>query len=235
MEKVSNWGRKLAWALACGSALTACSTTAPLDEQSANAIQMCKRNLPVSDKLKLQSVSVGCMASMALSKAIGSNNPVPLICMAGGASGFLLGESIAERKCSYITQADQLNGEIAHAKKMNAGFVVVLAQQTTELSAFELMLTELRNQQLAAAAQVEQKAALEASLTEQVAKDQMILKQVQDEFRFKQKTLADTKRLNQQAKANELLTEIQALQKNLKQLQETNAKFNRLRQDLLQG
>lgn len=232
MHQFSNWNRGFAWILVCGSILTGCATATPIDEKRANAIQMCKQNLPANDKIQLQSVSFGCMASMAFSKAIGSNNPAPLLCMAGGASGFLFGESIAERKCSYVTQADQLNGEIAHAKKMNASFAMVFAQQTTELSKFELLLTGMRSQQVADAAQREQKAKLAASLNEQVANDQVIFKRVQEEFRFKQKTLTDSKRLKQQPKEEELLAEIQALQKNLKTLQENNAKFSQLRQDL---
>jgi len=217
----------------CGSILTACATTATIDENRAYAIQMCKQNLPVAQKIKLQSVSIGCMASLALSKAIGSNNPASLICMAGGASGFLLGESIAERKCGYITQADQLNGEIAHTKQMNAGFAVVMAQQTTDLAAFELMVAGLRSQQTAAASQTTQKAQLEASLNTQIDNDRLVFKQVQEEFKFKQQTLAASKPLKQKTKEDELLTEIRALEKNLKQLQASNAKFNRLRQNLL--
>ena len=235
MRKLSNWGRSFAWAVVYGSALVGCASTAPIDEKRANAIQMCKQNLPINDKIKLQSISVGCMASLALSKAIGSNNPAPLICIAGGASGFLFGESIAERKCGYITQADQLNGEIAHAKKMNAGFVIVLAQQTTDLAAFELMVAGLRSQQAADATQAAQKAQVEASLAEQVAHDKQVFKQVQEEFRFKQKTLAASRPLKQQAKEDELLAEIKALEKNLKQLQASDAKFIQLRQNLLKG
>lgn len=232
MRKSSNWNRGFVWVLVLGGSLIGCTTTTPMDEKRAQAIQICKQNLPTNDKIKLQSVSFGCMASMAFSKAIGSNNPAPLLCMAGGASGFLFGESIAERKCGYITQADQLNGEIAHAKKMNAGFAMVFAQQTTELSKFELILSGLRNQQTVDAAQTAQKTQLAASLSEQVANDQVIFKQAQEEFRFKQKTLADSKRLKQQAKEDELMAEIRALQKNLKTLQENNAKFSQMRQDL---
>ncbi|MFZ1342553.1 hypothetical protein [Thiothrix eikelboomii] len=232
MRTLSKWNRGFVWVLVFGGSLIGCTTTTPIDEKRAHAIQMCKQKLPANDKIKLQSVSFGCMASMAFSKAIGSNNPAPLLCMAGGASGFLFGETIAERKCSYVTQTDQLNGEIAHAKKMNAGFTMVFAQQTTELSKFELMLSGLRNQQAVDAAQAAQKANLAASLAEQVANDQIIFKQAQEEFRFKQKTLADSKRLKQQVKEDELMAEIQALQKNLKTLQENNAKFSQLRQDL---
>lgn len=232
MRTLSKWNRGFVWVLVVGGSLIGCTTTTPIDEKRAHAIQMCKQKLPANDKIKLQSVSFGCMASMAFSKAIGSNNPAPLLCMAGGASGFLFGETIAERKCSYVTQTDQLNGEIAHAKKMNAGFTMVFAQQTTELSKFELMLSGLRNQQAVDAAQAAQKANLAASLAEQVANDQIIFKQAQEEFRFKQKTLADSKRLKQQVKEDELMAEIQALQKNLKTLQENNAKFSQLRQDL---
>lgn len=224
--------RNSVWYLVWGISLFGCATTTSLDEQRSHKIQMCKQNLPASDKIKVQAASTGCIASFAFSKAIGSNNPAPLICMAGGASGLLLGESIAERKCAYVTQADQLKGEIAHAKQMNTGFAIVLAQQATELAAFESMLTGLQQQHAAQTNQLQQKQAVEANLTEQITKDQLLYKQLQDEFRFKQKTLADSKVLKQASQEADLLTEIQALQKNMKQLQASNAKFNRLRQSL---
>lgn len=221
-----------AWCLVWSLSLFGCATTTQFDEKRTHAIQMCKQNLPANDKIKLQAVSSGCIASFALSKAIGSNNPAPLICMAGGTSGWLLGESIAERKCAYVTQSDQLKGEIAHAKQMNTSFAIVLAQQATELAAFELMLAGLQQQQVAQTSQLQQKQALETSLSDQITKDQQLYKQIQDEFRFKQKTLADSKVLKQTSEEGKLLIEIQALQKNLKQLQASNTKFNRLRQRL---
>lgn len=232
MHVLNQKNRQFAWSLAWSLSLFGCSTTTALDEKRAHTIQMCKQNLPASDKIKLQAVSTGCIASFAVSKAIGSNNPAPLICMAGGASGFLLGESIAERKCAYVTQADQLKGEIAHAKQMNTGFAMILAQQATELAAFELMLTGLKQQQAAQTRKSQQQQALEASLNEQIAKDQLIYQQVQEEFRFKQKTLAASKRLKPSSQEADLRAEIQALQKNLKQLQASHAKFTRLRQSL---
>lgn len=216
------------WALVYSGLLVGCATVAPVDEQRAQAIQACKQKIPAAEKIQVQSVSMGCMASMAFSKAIGSNNPAPLICMAGGASGFLLGESITERKCNYATQAEQLDGELAHAKKMNAGFAIVLAQKSTELSALELMAQGLKQQQAAASAQTEQSKHLEASINADIADNQTLLKQARDEFKFKQQTLAASKGLKQQATEDELLAEIRALQKNLKQLQESNAKFNQL-------
>ncbi len=230
MQQLRNFGL----AMLAGSLLVGCSTMGSgMDEKQVAAIQMCQQKLPVSDKIKLQSVSMGCVASMAFYKAIGSNNPAPMLCMAGGASGFLFGESIAERKCAYITQEDQLKGEIAHAKKMNTGFAIVFAQQSQELAAFELMVAGLRGQQADAAARREQMTKLESGLADQMANDQAMLKQVNDEFRFKQKTLVESKSLQKQDQEDALLAEIRALQKNVKQLQENNVKFAKLKQSLV--
>ena len=129
--------------------MSACSTTSHLTEAQVAQIKMCKSQLPVSKRLQLESVSTGCIVSYPIKRMINDKDPSPLLCLAGGASGFLLGESIAERKCAYLSKEQQLDGEIAHVEKLNQGMTTIFAQQSKDLKAFEGSAASLTQQKRA--------------------------------------------------------------------------------------
>ena len=214
----------------CASACS--SISSKHTKAQAEQINQCKAELPVSKKVKMQSVTSGCLMSVAVSKMTGSNNPAPMLCLAGGTSGFLLGESIAERKCGYITLEEQLDGEISHAAKMNAGFSVVFMQQEMALKKHELSAAGLSTQKASDEQGQVALSAFEQKLVEQLKQDQALLANTQNEFRFKRETLEKSRKLKQQEKEDKLLAEIRALQKSIKVLQENRLKLARLKNSL---
>ncbi|HPE60824.1 MAG: hypothetical protein KDI15_08490 [Thiothrix sp.] len=212
--------------------LTSCSSTPPATGDQAEKIAMCKQQLPAARRIHTESVSMGCAASLAFNKMIGSNNPTPLLCFAGGTSGYLLGESIAERKCSYLTLEQQLDGEIAHAQKMNSGFQIVFAQQAKDLARYQAQAAALADSKAEDAARRTQLEQLNHGLQNQLDQDSRLLQQTRDEFRFKQETLETTRSLQQQDKSDKLLTEIRALQTGIKSLQANNQKLLQVKDNL---
>ena len=212
--------------------MSACSAPSKLTREQAEQVEMCKSQLPLSKKIKLQSVTSGCMLSMAFNKMIGSNNPAPMICMAGGGAGLLFGESIAERKCGYMTLENQLDGEIAHAEKMNAGFSIVFAQQALDLKQYEMMASGLAAQKASDEKSLAEKEAFRKQLDEQLAKEWDILKASREEVQFKTETLQKSKALARKEKEEKLQEEIKALRSSIKTLQENTAKLARVKNSL---
>lgn len=186
-------------------------------------IAQCKLQIPDQDRVKKEAVSSGCILGLAAWKAIGQNNPASLICMAGGGAGFLLGDSIAERKCHYITLEEQLDGEIAHASSMNSKFSIYLLQSKKDLALSQLQVDALVAQQKTGKANAVQQTTLKQTLSKQLEKERLTMKQVQAEYRFKQETQKQARQ--SQDKANKLLAEIRMLQTNIHQLRETEAKL----------
>ncbi|MCB1622538.1 MAG: hypothetical protein KDI44_17580 [Thiothrix sp.] len=212
--------------------LTSCSTAPLTTGEQAEKIAMCRQQLPAAQRIRTESVSMGCVASLAFNKMIGSNNPTPLLCFAGGTSGFLLGESIAERKCTYLTLEQQLDGEITHAQKMNGGFQTVFAQQAKELAQYQAQAAALADSKAEDAARRTQLEQLSRGLQNQLEQDDQLLQQTRAEFRFKQETLEATRSLQQQDKHDRLLTEIRALQASIKNLQANNQKLLQVKDTL---
>ena len=216
------------------SILAGCSTTGVLPpEQKRSAIEQeqiaqCKKNVPDQDRVQKEAVTTGCITTMVAWRAIGQNNPAALICMVGGGTGFLLGESIAERKCAYLTEEERLNGEIAHASSMNSKFAIYSLQSKKDLALYEKQIKTLAAQRQAEAANSAEQEKLKQSLAKQLAKERQTIKQVQDEQRFKQATLQEARQKAKQAsveKADKLEAEIRILQKNIRQMQEAASKL----------
>jgi hypothetical protein len=209
--------------------LTSCSQqpVAKSDE-----VQACIDKLPNSKLLKKQAVTTGCLVSMAFWKAIGQDNPVALVCVAGGGAGFLLGQSIAERKCSYRVLEEQLDGEIAHTEKVNMGFPILFAQKTTKLAEQETMVNTLLAQKKAGTASINNTNKVLKTIHEAAQRERELVQTLAKETNFKHKTLNESQRLKQAEKIQKLRKEIALLHKNIKKLREENLKLYRLENKL---
>lgn len=228
--------KKLSLIILVGLALGSCAT-APryLTDEQAAKVQACKSTLPSSKRLKIEAVSTGCMASFAFNRMINSKDPSPLLCIAGGTTGFLLGESIAQRKCSYLTLQQQVDGEIAHAAKINAGMVQVFAQQAKDLALFGGLATSLSAQKASDEKQQQALSSFADSLNQQIRKEQVLLTTLRDEISFKRETLGKGQSLKQQEKEDKLLEEINSLQESIARLQKNYSKLVAFRTVSLDG
>lgn len=204
--------------------ITACTSNTHKPEESAShkqAIQACKDNLPASKKIKRDSITFGCLATLAFWKSIGQENPAALICAAGGGAGFLLGESVAERKCEYLDLASQLDGEIAHTSKLNSTFGLFFLEQESNLKLQQAKAEALNSKTQQTATSKAALESLQKDLASQLEKEKYVLAQLQEERQFKQETINEAKTAHlEQAKTDQLLTEIKALLKNIKKLRE---------------
>lgn len=202
--------------------ITACTSNTQKPEESASRqqeIQSCKDNLPASKRIKRESITFGCLATLAFWKSIGQENPAALICAAGGGAGFLLGESVAERKCEYLDLASQLDGEIAHAGKLNSTFGLFFLEQESNLKLQQAKAEALTSQTQQKTTNKTAQESLHKDLASQLEKEKYVLAQLQEERQFKQETINEAKAAHlEQAKTDQLLTEIKVLLKNIKKL-----------------
>lgn len=195
-----------------------------------NSIKQCTSNLPASKKIKLQAVSAGCVASLALSKALGQSNPAALICMAGGAAGYMLGKSVAERKCGYISAEKQIQSELAHSRKVNANFANLLMEQQKNIRALDSKAADLLSEQQQGLNKRQELLQLQKQLKRTIAKESYLLQQFTEETQFKMQTINIIPK-NNVAIQNSLLTEIHSLQKSILKMrinQNTLEKINHI-------
>lgn len=208
--------------------LSACSQqTAPTE-----GVQACLDKLPNSKLIKKQAVTTGCLLTAGFWKAIGQDNPASLVCMAGGGSGFLLGKSVAERKCSYRIIGDQIDGEIAHAQKVNLGFSMLLIEKAQNLATQEATVASLLAQHKAGQANLVYTKTVKQDIAEAAKSERQLVNTLMKEAAFKRKTLNESRRLNKKDKTDSLQKEVILLTKNIKTLRKANIKLYRLENQL---
>ncbi|WMP16592.1 hypothetical protein [Thiothrix lacustris] len=211
----------LALSVSAGCSMNATKST--ITPEQEKDIQACKTNLPSSKKIKKEAVTYGCLASLAFWKAIGQENPAALMCVAGGGAGFVLGDSVAERKCSYLNIANQLDGEIAHTSKTNGTFALFFIEQDLNLKLQQAQAEALLTAKEKASADKVALQKMQESLTEQLEKEQYLLTQMQEERQFKQETVNKAKQAKLEKEKIDMLTnEIKSLIDNIKKLRENN-------------
>lgn len=209
-----------------GILITGCSgnpTKPQPTPQQIAAIAQCKSSLPSNKRIKKESITYGCLATLGFWKAIGQDNPAAMICAAGGGTGFLLGESVAERKCEYLDLASQLDGEIANTSQVNTKFGFFFMEQDMKLKANKSQADALlkQNQQETATRLARQN--LHQQLSGELEKENRLLTQLYAEHGFKQQTLNEAKAAQQdQQKTDQLKAEIDSLRKNIKKLRDNN-------------
>ena len=208
--------------------ITACSS----QEAPSKSVQACLDELPNSQLIKQQAVTTGCVVTAALWKAIGQDNPASLVCLAGGGAGFLIGKSIAERKCHYRIAEEQIEGEIAHAKKVNLGFTMLFLQTSESLLTKKAIVSSLVSQHKARNINLVYLNSKKKEIATAVQNERKLISILQKEVAFKNKTLAISRRLNKKDKTTTLKKEIILLNKNIKLLRKENLKLLRLENQL---
>ncbi len=170
--------------------ITACSS----QEAPSKSVQACLDELPNSQLIKQQAVTTGCVVTAALWKAIGQDNPASLVCLAGGGAGFLIGKSIAERKCHYRIAEEQIEGEIAHAKKVNLGFTMLFLQTSESLLTKKAIVSSLVSQHKARNINLVYLNSKKKEIATAVQNERKLISILQKEVAFKNKTLAISRR-----------------------------------------
>ena len=221
--------------LLTASILTGCSNQVSpgndLTIAEKNSIQQCINNLPASKKIKLQAVSTSCITTFAISKAIGQNNPAALICMAGGTAGFMLGKSVAERKCSYISAEKQIQSELTHAKKINSNFSNLFIEQEKNIRGLDARAVYLLNQQHQGHNKQQELLQLQQQLKKSIAKENTLLQQLTEDVQIKSQTINIASKKSTRDNQENLLTEVKSLQKSILRMrtnQNTLKKINYL-------
>ena len=115
-------------------------------EQKQQARQ-CRKHNPQSLKLQRHGSVAGCLSSLALTQLTGFKSSAALICSGGGLAGYLIGRSVAERRCEYITLERQLDGEIQHLLEMNQRFELLLLEQKANLKLLNDKVNLLKQKQ----------------------------------------------------------------------------------------
>lgn len=226
----------LALGLLSVSMISACSTTSSttkLTSEQQQQVQMCKQSVPASKKVKKEAVTWGCLATLAMWKSIGQENPAAMICAAGGGAGFLIGDSIAERKCEYLTLESQLDGEIAHAAKMNRSFGFYLIEQGLSLKLTKAQAEGVLKQYEDGKQDQKALAAAQETLKKQIGKEQELLATIQQERQYKYSTLVKARQDKlEEGNQEKLQIEIVALLDNIKNMQENTQVLTKLSHEL---
>lgn len=208
--------------------LSACSS----QEKTSESVQVCLDKLPNSQLVKKQGVTTSCMVTAALWKAIGQDNPASLVCLAGGGAGFLIGSSIAERKCHYRIAEEQLDGEISHAKKVNFGFNMLFLQKSEQIMMQKMTIESLKAQHKEGQASLVYLNGVKKDTAKITQQERRLVNRLKKEIAFKNKTLNSSKRLNKKEKIEHLRKEIILLNKNINLLRKENQKLYRLENQL---
>lgn len=211
--------------------LSACSTqTVTTPEVAA-----CKANIPLKKRITVKAVPTSCIVTAALYKSVGYEDPSILLCLAGGATSFLLGDSIETRRCSYRVFEDQLNGEIAHAQKMNKGFDVLFAQKAKEYKGYETQVKTVAQLQKVNEQETQQKKQVTKNLDAVIRKETEFTRTISEEVAFKTQTLKQSqqqKKTDYSEREKTLLKEIQLLHQQIKRLRAENEKLSKLQVQL---
>lgn len=199
-------------------------------------IQQCRDNTPSSQKIKKESVAFSCIASLAFSRLIGQHNPKALICVAGGAAGFLFGNSVAERKCEYSVLDNQLEGELAHASGMQKKFKTYLSDLGSKLDKQSAQVTALST--LAKQGKADQSSVVyvQNKILKNLSKQRGLLKNLTQE----RITKVDTIKIAQSRHKNietirKLQNEVRSLLQNIKKMKQNRlaiTKLNNVTRDL---
>jgi hypothetical protein len=225
----------------CSSLIVGCSALpekVALTAEQAKSIEVCQVALPASKKIKKEAVTMGCLATLGFWKAIGQENPGALMCVAGGASGFLLGKSIAERKCAYLTLADQVDGEISHTAKMNGMFPLFFQEQNMQVALIKAQAKGVLAQYQQGQADKKSLEKMHESLAKQLQKEKQFLVQVQENSQFKQETSLKAKPKSigiSEEKQAALSAEIRALIQHIRKLRENIESMDMVNLSLLQS
>lgn len=221
---------------AIGILIAGCSTAPSKSQQTPQQIadiDQCKSSLPSNKRIKKESITYGCLATLGFWKAIGQENPAAMICAAGGGAGFLLGDSIAERKCEYLDIASQLDGEIAHTSQVNTKFGFFFMEQDMQLKVHKSQAGALLQQNKQAAETQLAQQNLHQQLSGELEQENRLLAQLYTEHGFKQQTLNKAIAAKQdQHKIDQLKTEIDTLRKNIKKLRENNQELKTINASL---
>lgn len=214
--------------------ITACSNSPQKPKESASRqqeIQACKNNLPASKKIKQDSIVLGCAGPSIIGRLMDHKT---YACVVGSGAGFLLGESVAERKCEYLNLAAQLDGEIAHTNQLNSNFNSVLQEQESKLKRQQAEAKALTANTQTAASNQSALASLQKDLNSQLAKERNTLAQLQEEQQFKQETVNQAQAAHlEQAKTDRLTAEINTLRKNIEKLRVNNQALLNINSSLL--
>ncbi len=223
------------------SLLTACSTQQLVQKENitqaqSQKIQQCKDNTPSSQKIKKEAVAFSCIASLAFSRMIGQSNPKALICVAGGAAGFLFGNSVAERKCEYSVLNNQLEGELAHASKMKENFSPYLLNLENKLNKQSSQVAALTS--LAEKGKADQSSVVfvQNKILKNLSKQRGMLKTLNQERMTKVETINMAQSRHRDIETiRKLQTEVRSLLKNIKKMQQNRlalSKLNNVTRDL---
>ncbi len=199
-------------------------------------IQQCRDNTPSSQKIKKESVALSCIASLAFSRMIGQTNPKALICVAGGAAGFLFGSSVAERKCEYSVLDNQLEGELAHASGMQKKFGSYLSDLGSKLNKQTSQVAALST--LARQGKADQSSVVfvQNKILKNLSKQRGMLKTLNQERMTKVDTINMAQSRHQDIETiRKLQTEVRSLLRNIKNMQQNRlalSKLNNVTRDL---
>lgn len=214
--------------------VAACSSSPQKPEESASRqqeIQACKDRLPASKKIRQDSIILGCAGPSIIGRLMDRKT---YACVVGSGAGFLLGESIAERKCEYLNLTAQLDGEIAHTNQLNSNFGSVLADQESQLKRQQAEAKALTTNTQTASSNQAALTNLQKNLTNQLAKEKNTLAQLQEEQQFKQETVNQAQAAHlEQAKTDRLTAEINILRKNIEKLRVNNQALLHINNNLL--
>jgi hypothetical protein len=208
--------------------LSACSS----QEKASERVQVCLDKLSNSQLVKKQAITTSCIVTAGLWKAIGQDNPASLICLAGGGAGFLIGSSIAERKCHYRIAEEQLDGEISHAKKVNFGFNMLFLQKSEQIMLQTMTVESLKAQHKEGQASLVYLKSVKEDTAKITKKERQLVNTLKKEVAFKNATLNKSKQLNKKEKIKSLRKEIILLNKNINLLRKENQKLYRLENQL---
>lgn len=211
--------------------LSAC-TTQPV---TTPKIEACKAQVPLNKRTAIKAIPTSCLVKAAIYQSIGKEDPSILMCAAGGAAGFMLGDSIDTRRCGYRVFEEQLNGEIAHAKKMNRNFSLLLIQKTQQLHSQKAQITTLQKQKDSNQLSLQQKKHVAKSLGKTLQDEQAFSNTLQQELSFKSKTLQQSKKAQKDdylEREKDLLQEITLLRQNIEKLRLENEKLSKLQAQL---
>ncbi len=223
---------KTSASLLMGATLFAFSACTTQQQVSSESVQACVAKLPNSQLIKKQAITTGCIVSAVIWKTTGIGSPTVLVCLAGGGAGYLLGKSIAERKCSYRLEGDQINKEISHIESINRNFPVLYTDKAKQLVKQQATVSSLLAKHKEGKAKLAAINAVKKEISSAAETERYLVGMLNKDLVFKTASLARSRLLNKTNNTKKLQKEIALLQKNIRILREENKKLYRLESQL---
>ena len=192
-------------------------------------------NMSDQSRTRAEGAGVGALVGGLIGLAAGDTKGAIIGALAGAGVGFLVGNEIARRKAKYASEEDFLNAEISQLAKMNATtrkYNYQLAQQIRKLDG-EVKVLQARYKKRAVSKDILVKK--KKAIQKKIASNDKMLKELQKEYKINVAILDEQKKKRKkkdpyvvklEKEIKVLKKNIEALQKNAKQLAEMDERLS---------